>query len=161
MNIKRIAKRAGVAAAVAPLLLAVTAGSAHADGTVTWSMNYYPGYLSDVRGGHDITTYADTSKIPMAHVWYDIQNSDGSWNEVNANTGWCLTSYDTQVYTEPCNSAKDGTNWYQRWYEIKTDAGWKLQSRMSGYTLDGGADPTTNNVYANPKDYGNSFQRWN
>ncbi|MFJ4798835.1 hypothetical protein [Kitasatospora purpeofusca] len=163
MKIKgsRAIKSLLVATTATGLILGATGIASAASGTVTWGSNRYPGFLSDIGGGR-VTTYADTSNIPLAHVWYDIQNSDGSWNEVNAQTGWCLTSFSNQaVYTEPCSSGKDATNWWQRWYEIQTPTGWKLQSRMTGFILDSGG-PYPNNVYANPTDWGdsNSAQRW-
>ncbi|MFJ4093040.1 hypothetical protein ACIPYS_15775 [Kitasatospora sp. NPDC089913] len=69
--------------------------------------------------------------------WYDEQTNDGSYVERGA-IRTCLTNYNDLVYTEPCDgdASANASNWYQRWYEISTPTGWKLQNRMTGRILD-------------------------
>jgi hypothetical protein len=144
--------KVAVFAAAIPALVLGASGVASADGNVTWVNAKWSGYRLGNSGGKVFLGNATFS-------WHDVQNSDGSWNEVSNLDGQCLTGYYTQIYTEPCNSGKDGTNWWERWYEVSTNSGWKLKNRETGYILDAG-DP--GNVYGNATDYGDGDpnQRW-
>ncbi|MEV5283503.1 hypothetical protein ACFYMW_25230 [Streptomyces sp. NPDC006692] len=145
-------------AAAIPALVVAASGSASADDWVSWK-NAKSGkllifgisdHLGEVKGGVPGTGWD--------YEWWDIQNSDGSWNETQGtNPGRCLTGYYRQVYTEPCNAWRDGTNSWQRWSEISTSTGWKLQNRQTGYVLD---DEGSGGIYANETDWNNSNQRW-
>ncbi|WP_329467096.1 hypothetical protein [Streptomyces sp. NBC_01431] len=142
-------------AAVIPTLLMAASGSASAGTGVTWKNGQTGYYLLADKAG----SVWDSDLTNDQNVWSDISNSDGSWNEVNAYNAQCLTGYYRQVYTENCNYGTDGTNWWERWYEISTSTGWKLQNRETGYILD---DDGHGDVYANSNDVGNSDhnQRW-
>ncbi|MEW2490389.1 hypothetical protein [Streptomyces sp. NPDC048411] len=151
---RKLAKSIVMAAAV-PVLLAATAIPAQADGSVTWRNNKTDRWLSAARSGSSIVTGSVLWDGPNSN-WYDIQNSDGSWNE-QGGLG-CLTGYGRQVYTEPCDSRRDMTNWWQRWYEISTPTGWKLQNKQTNYILD---DAGNGAIYANENDVSTSKnQRW-
>ncbi|MGW6876059.1 hypothetical protein ACWGHA_27435 [Streptomyces xanthophaeus] len=151
-------KAIAVSAAIIPVLLA-TSGSASADGNVTWSNKRTGKYIGTMASGPNKgKVYNNLSG--GANSWYDQRNSDGSYNQVSRYLpGYCLTAYGSEVYTEKCNATPDGTNWYQRWYEVSTATGWKLQNKQSGAILDDNGNGT---IYANGTDYGNSNlnQRW-
>lgn len=157
MKRKNVA-RALVAAAAVPAFLMGTAGQSFADGNVTWH-NGTGDWLGTIASGNNRGAVV-TGLSGGGNSWHDQQNSDGSWNEVsNYLPGYCLTGYYRSVYTEPCNATKDGTNWWERWYEISTPTGWKLQNRETGYILD---DDGNGNIYANVNDAGDGDrnQRW-
>ncbi|MFJ4672773.1 RICIN domain-containing protein [Kitasatospora purpeofusca] len=89
------------------------------------------------------------------HNWLESQESDGSWSMVGyAMDGyWTLTSYwNNSVYLE----SPTANNSYQRWWEISTTTGWKLQSVATNYILDSN---NSGSVYAIGDNGGNN-QRW-
>ncbi|WP_158939200.1 hypothetical protein [Streptomyces sp. NRRL S-87] len=60
------------------------------------------------------------------------------------------TLWDQDVYAERCTG-----NDYQRWYEVRTSAGWKLKHKATGQFLDSnGTD-----VYLHPEN-GGRYQLW-
>ncbi|MFF3389998.1 hypothetical protein ACFYW1_03450 [Streptomyces sp. NPDC002669] len=145
---------------IRPLLIAMTipaltlaiSSPASADGYITWQNKRTNKYLTATDDG----VRGDSNRTDNA-TWVDIANSDGSYNEWSPGRG-CLTGYYRSVYTEPCSSGQsDATNWWQRWWEISTSSGWKLQNRQTGYVLD---DDGYGNIYANSTDWNNSNQRW-
>ncbi|WP_405882619.1 hypothetical protein OG762_31030 [Streptomyces sp. NBC_01136] len=140
--------------AAIPSLLMVTSGSASADGYgITWRNGKTGNYLTAYYNGK----VGDDAHYQGESDWNDIENSDGTWNEVNVHLGQCLTGYYAQVYTENCNSGTNGTNSWERWYEWPTSTGWELKNVETGYILD---DDGYDNVYANSTDWANSNQRW-
>ncbi|WP_159400503.1 hypothetical protein [Streptomyces sp. XY431] len=150
MGKNRIA-RFSIVAAMASALVLSASGVASAEGNVYWKNVRWNGLRLGNSGGNVFLINATAS-------WNETKNSDGSFNLASKLDGQCLTSFSNQhVYTEPCNPGMDQTNGWQRWWEIKTDTGWKLQSWQTGFILDA-AEP--GNVYANPIDWGNSNQRW-
>ncbi|MEU9986247.1 hypothetical protein AB0E10_05435 [Streptomyces sp. NPDC048045] len=150
-----MAKALLVATAV-PALLVSTSAAASADGWVTWKNQKSGLYLTANNSGAVKGDWAMPGVNETAYQWYDTSNSDGSYNESNGY-GMCLVGYYRQVYTEGCNSRRDQTNWWQRWYEISTSSGWKLKNRQTGWILD---DEGHGGIYANSGDYNNSNQRW-
>ncbi|MFD7645849.1 hypothetical protein ACFV4P_35010 [Kitasatospora sp. NPDC059795] len=152
MNKARMLKALAATAMVSALTLGL-AGPASADGSVTWKNGKTSWYLGSQPNGGGLTT--------MNYYWHwqDIQNSDGTWNEVD-QFGHCLTGYGSQAYTETCNSGRDGTNAYQRWREINTGSGWKLQNVQSGGFLDESGNTGYGSVYVNSIDWNNQNQRW-
>ncbi|MFE9571789.1 hypothetical protein ACFYMW_25235 [Streptomyces sp. NPDC006692] len=154
--VKNIAKALVIAAAV-PALVMTASGAASADGWVSWTNNNSNLLLqADFNGTVKGAAFPSSSSSWSAD-WFDTQNSDGSWNEANGASGGCLVGYYRQVYTEACHAYRDGTNSWQRWSEISTNTGWKLQNRQTGYVLD---DAGSGGIYANEKDWNNSNQRW-
>ncbi len=141
---RKMAKALLVATAV-PALLVSTSVAASADGWVTWKNQKSGYYLTANSGGTVKGNWAMPGVNETEYQWYDTSNSDGSYNESNG------------YGTEGCNSRRDQTNWWQRWYEISTSSGWKLKNRQTGWILD---DEGHGGIYANSTDYNNSNQRW-
>lgn len=151
---KRAAKALATAAAVPALLIGFT-GAAHANGTITWKngANGQCCFLGSQPAGGAV------GASTVGWEWHDVQNSDGTWNEVD-RFGRCLTGYGSQAYTENCNSGQDGTNSYQRWREVYAGSGFKLQNVKSGGFLDWAGTYNVGSVYVNGTDYNNQNQRW-
>lgn len=144
-----------LAVAAVPVMTMGAAGSAHADGNVSWKNGTDGLYLFSQQNGGSVAV------APGAWQWHDVQNSDGSWNEVD-RFGHCLTGYGSQAYTENCNSGRDGTNSYERWREVWVGSGkgFKLQNVQSGGFLDNSGNGGFGAVYVNGTDYNNQNQRW-
>lgn len=150
-------KAAALFTATAAITLATvfgTAGSAFADGNVTWKNDKTGKMLS-------VDPHWSTGQLQLSirdgwttgnEGWRDTQQSDGGYTEKNLVHGGCLDGNWGQAYWNSCN----GSDW-QHWYEVSTSTGWKLQSVHTGYVLDADA----NTVYTNP-DYGDGdrYQRW-
>ncbi|MFI9254638.1 hypothetical protein [Streptomyces sp. NPDC053069] len=158
---KKMAK-ALIAAAAVPALLVATSGSASADDWVMWQNAKSHLFLTHGWGDYQGQVKGGMGGTGWEPQWWDIQNSDGSWNETAGTNetpgpGRCMTGYWRQVYTEPCNPYRDQTNNWQRWREIPTNTGWKLQNVQTGWILD---DEGHGGIYANDHDYGNANQRW-
>ncbi|MFJ9953613.1 hypothetical protein [Kitasatospora sp. NPDC091207] len=150
------------AAATVPVLAIGFAGPASADGNVTWKNGV--GNPSHTSGGSGLYLISNSAGGGVATTnyrfgWHDIQNSDGTWNEVDSY-GRCLTGYGNQAYTEDCNSGRDGTNTWQRWREINTGSGFKLQNVQTGGFLDNSGNGGWGGVYVNGTDWNNDNQRW-
>ncbi|MGW3202715.1 hypothetical protein [Streptomyces sp. NPDC001135] len=152
---RKMAKALMVAAAV-PALLVSTSGAASADGWVTWKNVKSGYYLTANSGGTVKGDWAMPGVNENDYQWYDQSNGDSSYTEYNG-WGMCLVGYYRQVYTENCSKGRDQSNWWQRWYEVSTNSGWKLKNRQTGWILD---DEGHGGIYANSTDYNNSNQRW-
>ncbi|WP_037624084.1 hypothetical protein [Streptomyces aureus] len=140
----------------ATLMTATGSANANSGDLVTWKNHKTNYFLTFEKGGIVKGNYGTGSN----NHWQEIKNSDGSWNLITDDGyRYCLTGYYRQVYTEPCDGAPNGTNTWERWYEIPTQTGWALKNRQTGYILD---DDGNGNIYANSNDVGNSDpnQRW-
>jgi hypothetical protein len=151
-----------VAAVTAPLLTLGTAGSASAASPVTWNngakARLY--FLMAQSGGGPVTV---GDPINAGTHWYDVENSDGTWNEID-NWGRCLAAHGSAVVTENCNSAPNGTNSSERWHEHhyqNGSDGWELINASNGYYLDWtAASFNWGTVYAHNGEANNPNERW-
>jgi len=93
--------------------------------------------------------------------WYDSENSDGTWNEIDVY-GHCLAAYGRSVVTENCNPTANHTTTNERWHEESQGSGngWKLVSVANGYYLDWTGVGTWGSVYAHAGDANNANERW-
>ncbi|GAB2746353.1 hypothetical protein [Kitasatospora kifunensis] len=158
MRKSRVVKALLAASVAAPLLTLGMAGPASADGQITWQNGLYDRafylFANEINAGPVATVHG-------IYHWHDVENSDGTWNEVDGS-GRCLTGNGRNVYTENCNSSRNGTDAYERWHEINMGSGngWKLQNVQSGYFLDWTGNPGWGTVYAHAGDANNANERW-
>lgn len=151
---QRIGRVLGVALAV-PLLVLATSTAAHADGDIQWRHANGGGCLGGVwdhhYGWHDVDLHPCWFG---ATKWQDVSVGDNVWIERMAEVpGSCLAAYtDHDAYVEACT----GNNNYQRWREIRTGDGWKLQNVATGECL----DSNNSDVYMHECNDGNVFQLW-
>jgi hypothetical protein len=128
---KRITQALSTAGTTAALVVGL-ATSAGADGWVTWQHDV-SGRCLGVSGAipfhpDDVRLY-DSPCTAYGVQWYEVYNSDdGSYLlKPKDNTDACLAAYwDRDVYVENCTG-----NDYQRWYEVRTSAGWKLKHKAT------------------------------
>ncbi|MEY9846489.1 hypothetical protein [Streptacidiphilus sp. MAP5-3] len=163
----RLAKAAVVGAVLAATTLGV-AGTASANGLVTWTNKATGDSLAYGTNCGCVYTGAGEDNTPYGE-WYDYQQPNGTWIEANDGEGgnWCLdsnTQWDNgqqgNVYLTSCNPPTP-TNTYQHWYEISTSNGWALRSQQTGLYLDGGSGPANTGVYTNGAyGLGNNYQHW-
>ncbi|GAA1942211.1 RICIN domain-containing protein [Kitasatospora viridis] len=153
--------KASLLGLVTTSLLAVGAAApASAASGITWQNGLYGHSYYLASNGYQAQPFMAYGSNPPASNWTDIENSDGTWDEVDF-AGFCLTGYGSTVETMPCNDAKDATDGHMRWREINTGDGWKLQNVLSGYFLDWtGSSPNTGTVYLHNGDAGNPNERW-
>ncbi|WP_406430361.1 RICIN domain-containing protein [Streptomyces sp. NBC_00631] len=144
------------------LLTLGTAAPASAASGITWRNGLYNHDYFLQSDGYEAQPSLAYAGASAQSFWTDIENSDGTWNEVDW-AGYCLTGYGRTVETMPCNSAKDATDGHMRWREINMGSGngWKLQNVLSGYYLDWtGTSPNAGTVYLHDGDAGNPNERW-
>ncbi|MFG2123788.1 hypothetical protein [Streptomyces sp. NPDC048710] len=158
MSIKHARKAVVTALAVAALTLA-GAGTASADGVVTWHHRPSDNCLAIVINGAGQPYEVGMNGCDVGHGWYEQYNSnDGTWlmkPQAQAWRGYCLTAYsDDDVYMEPCQPNNDWQRWYERW----TGSSWKLQHKQTGRWLDSNG----RSVYLGPGGWNNDnkYQLW-
>ncbi|MFD7019281.1 ricin-type beta-trefoil lectin domain protein [Streptomyces sp. NPDC059161] len=153
---QRIGRLVG-AALVAPLLVVGASAAAHADGDVVWNHKNGGGCLSGMWDHH--SGWNDVGLYPCsfgASQWHDVNVGGNVFIERMAQVpGSCLAGYtDHDAYVEACSS---GQNDYQRWREINTGDGWKLQNVATGECLDAN---DASKVYTHECNDGNVYQLW-
>ncbi|MEV5942157.1 ricin-type beta-trefoil lectin domain protein [Streptomyces sp. NPDC051994] len=144
------------AALVAPLLVVGASAAAHADGDVVWNHKNGGGCLSGMWDHH--SGWNNVGLYPCsfgAAKWHDISVGGDAWIEQMAEVpGSCLAGYtDHDAYVEACSNDR---NDYQRWRELNTGDGWKLQNVATGECL----DSDNSKVYMHECNDGNVFQVW-
>ncbi|MEV5874195.1 ricin-type beta-trefoil lectin domain protein [Streptomyces sp. NPDC052101] len=148
--------RALGAVLLAPALMVAAATAAHADGNVVWNHKDGGGCLT-ADYDHHYGWYDVSLKYCSfgAAKWHDINVGGNVFIEQMAEVpGTCLAGYtDHDAYVEACSS---GANDYQRWREIDTGNGWKLQNVATGECLDSDNDK----VYTHECNDGNKYQLW-
>ncbi|MFI9274057.1 hypothetical protein ACIGXM_25620 [Kitasatospora sp. NPDC052896] len=157
MSKGRVVKAFVVAAAAASLLTCGMSGSASADGygsPITWRSALGGWLWADQNGG-------SLNVISEPFQWYDSENSDGTWNEVDVY-GHCLAAYGRNVVTENCNPTPNHTSANERWHEHfqGSGQGWNLISATTGYYLDETGSDTWGSVYAHDGNANNNNERW-
>ncbi|WP_406346788.1 hypothetical protein [Streptomyces sp. NBC_00648] len=169
----RIARTAGVAAAI-PVLLLATTGSAHADGfDISWTQ----------RATDHCLMWNETSSNH-----YSVQNDYWCWNNETQGTRWddvqggledqtgkyyaekvhntnvCLTAFWADpdattgpVYLENCSSP---VNYYEQWEEKWVGNGFHLVNRETGWCLDGNGSGSMYTAPCDPSNKNNKYQIW-
>ena len=181
MSLKRH-HRVAAALAVAAITVFGMAGTARADGPVTWT-NYattwglQSGGLIDQGASNSLYTGAGfvcmTINFQCAHHstdWYDYRQSDGSWVEFSEydyfkyNENGCLDGNNAYgggtygaAYTHSCIASDNNPDQWQHWYEYRDSNGrWYLQNVHTGLFLDGGNGPNGNGQFSSINVYVNS-----
>ena len=128
--LRRAVKALVVAAATASLVtggMARSASAASYGALITWQSGLGGDLWAQTTGG-GVNVYGSPFQ------WYDSENSDGTWNEVDVY-GHCLAAYGRNVVTENCNPTPNHTTTAERWREESQGSGngWKLVSAANGY----------------------------
>ncbi|MFF7638436.1 hypothetical protein ACFZB9_35605 [Kitasatospora sp. NPDC008050] len=160
---KRLGKAAVIGAVLTASLLGV-AGTASANGNVTWRNKATGNYLWAEQGAYPapVGSGSGCGTYTYGCQWYDELQSDGTWFEASQqNNNQCLDSDNHwgnggNTYTMDCSGNNN-----QRWYEIPTSNGWALQDKATGFYLDGGGGPEGIGAYTNGSyGLGNNYQHW-
>lgn len=123
----RLISTFAAAAVMAPVLMLAGSGqAAAASKTVQWKNKVTGQCLGSV---HD-QVLMNGCQYRMTN-WKETKQSDGTFVLQNTASLWCLDSRKNgTVYLHKCNG---GNN--QKWHEIKTPQGWRLQNKATKLTL--------------------------
>ncbi|WP_405901436.1 RICIN domain-containing protein [Streptomyces sp. NBC_00727] len=151
---QRAARMLGVAGS-ALLLVVGASATAHADGDIVWNHKHGGGCLAAMWDRHFGWSNVGLYLCAFGSAkWHDVSVGGGVWVGRMAEVpDVCLAAYtDHDAYVETCSS---GQNDYQRWREIYTNSGWKLQNVATGECL----DSNDNQVYMLTCN-GGEYQYW-